>query len=41
LRGLLLANKFVLFHKFHFLLYICIVEIAPVVLVLKLIFSQL
>jgi len=41
LRGLLLANKFVLFHKFHFLLYICTVEIAPVVLVLKLIFSQL
>lgn len=36
LRGVFLANKFVLFHKFHFLLYICTVELAPVFILLKL-----
>ena len=36
LRGLFLANKFVLFHKFHFLLYICTVELVPVFILLKL-----
>ena len=37
LRGLILANRFVEFHKFHFLLYICTVEIAPVLFLVKLI----
>lgn len=35
LRGLLIANRYVLLHKFHFLLYICAVEIAPTVIVAK------
>lgn len=30
LRGLFIADKFFQFHKFHFLLYICTVEITPV-----------
>ncbi|MFZ4426271.1 MAG: DUF4271 domain-containing protein [Saprospiraceae bacterium] len=37
LRGVLIANKFLLFHRFHFLLYICTVEIAPVLNFVKLI----
>lgn len=36
LRGVLIANKFLLFHQFHFLLYICTVEIAPVLNFVKL-----
>ena len=36
LRGLFIANRFLLFHKFHFLLYICTVEIAPIIIFLKL-----
>ena len=35
LRGLLIANRYVLLHKFHFLLYICVVEIAPLMIVTK------
>jgi len=35
LRGLLIANRYVLLHKFHFLLYICAIEIAPLVIVVK------
>ena len=37
LRGVLIANKFLLFHRFHFLLYICTVEIAPVLNFVKLV----
>lgn len=40
-RGLFIANKQLLFHRFHFLLYICTVEIAPVAIVVKLILNQL
>ncbi|MCB0592454.1 MAG: DUF4271 domain-containing protein [Lewinellaceae bacterium] len=36
LRGLFIGNRFALFHKFHFLLYICTVEIAPVLVLAKL-----
>ena len=36
LRGVLIANKFLVFHRFHFLLYICTVEIAPVLNFVKL-----
>lgn len=39
LRGLFIANRFLLFHKFHFLLYICTVEIAPVLVLAKLIYG--
>lgn len=41
IRGLFIANKFLWFHKFHFLLYICTVEIAPAIIVLKLILNQI
>lgn len=41
LRSLTIADKFFQFHKFHFLLYICTVEIAPVLLLFKLITKQL
>ena len=41
LRGLLIANKFLVFHKFHFLLYICTVELAPVLFLIKLFFKEL
>ncbi len=37
LRGLFIAERFLLFHKFHFLLYICTVEIAPAVVLARLI----
>jgi len=39
LRGLFLGSRFLAFHKFHFLLYICTIEIAPVVIIAKLIIS--
>jgi hypothetical protein len=36
LRGLFLASKYLSFHKFHFFMYLCTVEIAPVIVVVKL-----
>lgn len=36
LRSLFSAGRLVSFHKFHFLLYICTVEIAPVLILVKL-----
>ncbi|MEM9990216.1 MAG: DUF4271 domain-containing protein [Bacteroidota bacterium] len=36
LRGLLLSNRFLSFHRFHFLLYLCAVELAPIIILLKL-----
>lgn len=41
LRGVFIANKYFWFYKFHFLLYICTVEIAPVLVLAKLIIKQL
>jgi Domain of unknown function (DUF4271) len=35
LRGLFIASKYLSFHKFHFFMYLCTVEIAPVLVVLK------
>jgi hypothetical protein len=40
LRGLFIANRFLAWHKFHFLLYLCAVEIAPLLIVVKLLFNQ-
>ncbi|MEZ5040963.1 MAG: DUF4271 domain-containing protein [Saprospiraceae bacterium] len=40
-RGLLLANDYLRFNIFHFLLYICTVEIVPVLVLYKLITNQL
>ncbi len=36
LRGLLIASRFFAWHKFHFFLYLCAVEIAPLLVVAKL-----
>jgi len=41
LRGLVIAGSTAWSNKFHFLLYICTVEIAPVVVLAKLIINQL
>ncbi|MEK7256567.1 MAG: DUF4271 domain-containing protein [Bacteroidota bacterium] len=40
LRGLLLANRFLAWHKFHFLLYLCAVELAPLFVIVKLLLQQ-
>src|SRR5690606_10647559 len=40
LRGLFLASKYLALHKFHFFMYLCTVEIAPVVIVIKLLLSK-
>ena len=40
LRGMFIATRFLLGHKFHFLLYLCAVEIAPVAIILKLLMLQ-
>ena len=37
LRGLVIANKYLAFHKFHFFIYLCTVEIAPIVVLVKLV----
>ncbi len=37
LRGIFIASKFLAFHKFHFFMYICAVEIAPLIILAKLI----
>lgn len=41
LRGLFIANRVIIFHKFHFLLYLCTVEIAPALIFYKLVNNQL
>ena len=41
LRGIFIANRFIVFRRFHFLLYICTVEIAPVMVLVKLIWNQI
>lgn len=35
LRGLSIASKYIMLHSFHFLLYLCAVEILPIVVLLK------
>lgn len=35
LRGVFIASKYLSFHKFHFFMYLCTVEIAPALMVLK------
>lgn len=36
MRGLFIANRFLAWHRFHFLLYLCAVEIAPLLVIVKL-----
>lgn len=40
-RSLFIADRFLFFHRFHFLLYICTVEIAPVMVLVKLVLNQI
>ena len=35
IRGLFIAEKYISVHKFHFLLYLCTVEIAPIIVLIK------
>jgi len=35
-RGLLVSGRLLTLHKFHFLLYICVVELAPIFILIKL-----
>ncbi len=35
MRGLFIANRFLAWNKFHFFLYLCAVEIAPLLLIIK------
>lgn len=39
LRGIFIGSKFLAFHKFHFFMYICIVEIVPSVILVKLLLN--
>ncbi|MCB9282753.1 MAG: DUF4271 domain-containing protein [Lewinellaceae bacterium] len=39
IRGIFIAGRLVALHLFHFLLYICTVEIAPVLIIAKMIYS--
>ncbi len=41
LRGAFIANNYLLYYKFHFLLYLCTVEIAPALALVKIISNQL
>ncbi len=41
LRGVFIANNYLLYYKFHFLLYLCTVEIAPALALVKIISNQL
>ncbi len=39
-RSLSFSGRFLVFHKFHFLLYICTIEIIPALIILKLILDK-
>lgn len=39
-RGVVIANRFIFLHQFHFLLYICAIEIMPVLFLYKLLSSS-
>ena len=41
LRGLAIGSRYAIFHKFHFLLYLCAVEILPVIVLLKIILLRI
>ena len=40
LRAFQIGSEYLLFHKFHFLLYICTAEVAPTILIIKALFIQ-
>jgi hypothetical protein len=41
LRGLSLGSRYLILHKFHFLLYLCAVEILPFIFLLKIILLKI
>ncbi|NUO02541.1 MAG: DUF4271 domain-containing protein [Saprospiraceae bacterium] len=41
LRGLFIANNYLVYYKFHFLLYLCVVEIVPALALVKIISNHL
>lgn len=41
LRGILIGYKYLISNTFHFLLYICTIEIAPVLIMVKIVLGQL
>ncbi len=40
-RALMIASRFLTFHKLHFLLYLCAVELGPLMIVTKLIYQHI
>lgn len=40
-RGMVIANRFIFLYQFHFLLYLCLIEIMPVLYLYKLMYSGL
>lgn len=40
-RGMVIANRFIFLYQFHFLLYLCVIEIMPVLYLYKLMYSGL
>lgn len=40
-RSLVIATRFLAFHKLHFLLYLCTVEVAPLIILTKLIYQNI
>ena len=40
LRGLFIGNRFIAPNKFHFLLYLCVVETAPLLIIYKMVATQ-
>lgn len=40
-RGILLAERYVVMHKFHFFMYLCVVEVAPLLLLIKFILIKI
>ncbi|MEL6924738.1 MAG: DUF4271 domain-containing protein, partial [Bacteroidota bacterium] len=41
LRGIFIASKYLTFNKFHFFIYFCTVEIAPLAIDVKLVLNQI
>ncbi len=39
LRGILIAGKYIALHKFHFFMYLCTVEIAPIFILVKIVMN--
>jgi hypothetical protein len=40
-RGMVIANRFIFLYQFHFLLYLCVIEIMPVLYLYKLMYNGL